>query len=270
MQRFIIRFSIMVQAIFFDIDGTLVSFRTHEIPQSTRKALKVLRNKGIKLFIATGRPETLMKEAIGDLEFDGFIILNGAHCFTADHRLIHKTQIPADDIERLIKYYHEHPENPFVFVHDDQWFITHINEAVNQVTELIQIELPPVYPVEHARGKEIIQMMGYFGKEADEEIFGKVLLHCEPMRWNPLFTDIISRGTSKSQGIDHVLEYFHIPLENTLAFGDGGNDIPMLEHAGIGVAMGNAAPEVQAAADYVTTSVDEDGILNALKHFGIL
>ena len=179
MQRFIIRFSIMVQAIFFDIDGTLVSFRTHEIPQSTRKALKELHSKGIKLFIATGRPETLMREAIGDLEFDGFIILNGAHCFTADHRLIHKTQIP------------------FVFVHDDQWFITHINEAVNQVTELIQIELPPVYPVEHARGKEIIQMMGYFGKEADEEIFGKVLLHCEPMRWNPLFTDIISRGTSK-------------------------------------------------------------------------
>lgn len=77
MQRFIIRFSIMVQAIFFDIDGTLVSFRTHEIPQSTRKALKELRSKGIKLFIATGRPETLMREAIGDLEFDGFIILNG-------------------------------------------------------------------------------------------------------------------------------------------------------------------------------------------------
>lgn len=199
MQRFIIRFSIMVQAIFFDIDGTLVSFRTHEIPQSTRKALKELRNKGIKLFIATGRPETLMREAIGDLEFDGFIILNGAHCFTADHRLIHKTQIPADDIERLIKYYHEHPENPFVFVHDDQWFITHINEAVNQVTELIQIELPPVYPVEHARGKEIIQMMGYFGKEADEEIFGKVLLHCEPMRWNPLFTDIIRAEPARAR-----------------------------------------------------------------------
>ena len=56
----------------------------------------------------------------------------------------------------------------------------------------------------------------------------------------------------------------------TMAFGDGGNDIPMLRHAGVGVAMGNAASEVQNAADYVTTSVDEDGILNALKHFGIL
>ena len=55
-----------------------------------------------------------------------------------------------------------------------------------------------------------------------------------------------------------------------MAFGDGGNDVPMLSHVGLGVAMGNASPEVQAAANYVTTSVDEDGIMNALKHFNIL
>lgn len=55
-----------------------------------------------------------------------------------------------------------------------------------------------------------------------------------------------------------------------MAFGDGGNDIPMLKHAGIGIAMGNAAPEIQAVADYVTTSVDENGILNALRHFKLL
>lgn len=93
------------------------------------------------------------------------------------------------------------------------------------------------------------------------------------MRANALvsaFADIIARGNSKSKGIDHVLEYYGIALKDTMAFGDGGNDIPMLGHAGIGVAMGNASDEVKAAADYVTTSVDEDGIMNALKHFGVL
>ena len=55
-----------------------------------------------------------------------------------------------------------------------------------------------------------------------------------------------------------------------MAFGDGGNDSGMLRHAGIGVAMGNANEEVKAAADYVTTSVDEDGIYKALKHFGVI
>ena len=55
-----------------------------------------------------------------------------------------------------------------------------------------------------------------------------------------------------------------------MAFGDGGNDIPMLRHAAVGVAMGNATKEVQAAADYTTGTVDEDGIVQALLHYGML
>ena len=88
--------------------------------------------------------------------------------------------------------------------------------------------------------------------------------------WYPLFADIIARGNSKSTGIDKVLAYFDIDLKDTMAFGDGGNDIPMLKHVATGIAMGNAEPHVKAVADYVTTSVDEDGIANALKHFGLI
>ena len=110
-----------------------------------------------------------------------------------------------------------------------------------------------------------------FGQtEADEEIFGKILTHCETMRWHPLFADIINKGTSKSRGIDEVIKHYGIKLEETMAFGDGGNDINMLEHAGIGVAMDNASDKVKAAADYITSSVDDNGIINALRHFNIL
>lgn len=260
----------MVKAIFFDIDGTLVSFNTHAVSTSTREALRLLREKGIKVFIATGRPKSLMMKAVGDLEFDGYITLNGAHCFTADHRDIHKACIPQEDIERLIGYHHHHPETPFVFVDEDGWFITHCNEAVKEVARLIEIDVPPVTSIETARGKEILQIMGYFKENEDQEIFSNVLTHCESMRWYPLFTDIITRGTSKSQGIDKVLQFYGISLEETMAFGDGGNDIPMLKHVNIGVAMGNASETVQAAADYVTASVDEEGIMHALQHFGIL
>lgn len=260
----------MVKAIFFDIDGTLVSFKTHTIPESARKALALLREKGIKVFIATGRPKVLMMKAVGGLDFDGYITLNGAYCFTAGHQDIYKGAIPEEDIERLIRFNKQHPELPFVFVHDDTWFITGVNDAVREVADLIKIDIPPVHPAEYARGKEILQVMGYFQAGEDGEVFSDVLKHCEPMRWYPLFADIIARGNSKSHGIDKVIEYYGIDLKDTMAFGDGGNDIPMLHHAGIGVAMGNAAPEVQNAADYVTSSVDEDGILNALKHFGIL
>ena len=68
----------------------------------------------------------------------------------------------------------------------------------------------------------------------------------------------------------HMLDYFGMDVSETMSFGDGGNDIPMLQYAHIGVAMGNATDNVKEIADYVTTSVDEDGIANALKHFGVI
>lgn len=107
----------MIKAIFFDIDGTLVSFRTHTVPESTRKALKRLRAQGIKLFIATGRPKLLI-DTLNDLEFDGYITLNGAYCFTADHHDIYKGSIPHSDIEQLVAYCRNH-DYPFVFVQDN-------------------------------------------------------------------------------------------------------------------------------------------------------
>ena len=260
----------MIKAIFFDIDGTLVSFRTHTIPPSTTEALEALRRKGIKTFINTGRPRIPMVKAVGHLEFDGYITLNGAHIFTADQTDIYKDCIPQSDIERLIGFHKLHPETPFVFVDKNGWVITHENADVREVATLVHENVPPIRPIEEARNKEVLQIIGYFPKEMDKDIFPDVLAHCTPMRWHPLFADIIPSGNSKSRGIDIVANHYGFRLEETMAFGDGGNDIPMLTHAGIGVAMGNAAPEVQASANYVTTSVDDDGILNALRHFQLL
>ena len=260
----------MIKAVFFDIDGTLVSFNTHTIPQSTLTAIESLRKKGIKVFIATGRPKHLMEDAVGYIPFDGYITLNGSHCFTADHRDIYKKCIPQEDVNRLIAYIEKHPEHAFVFVHDDTWFITSITPSVEEVARMIEINPPAILPAECARGKEVLQIMGYFDEKYDKNIFGPVLKYCTPMRWFPLFTDIIAEGTNKSLGIDRVLNHYNIPLKDTMAFGDGGNDIPMLKHVGTGIAMGNAAPAVQEAADYVTSSVDDDGILRALQHFNIV
>ena len=85
-----------------------------------------------------------------------------------------------------------------------------------------------------------------------------------------LFADITAKGDTKQKGIDEIIRYFDIRLEDTMAFGDGGNDISMLRHAAIGVAMGQAEKDVKAAADYVTAPIDEDGISKAMKHFGII
>ncbi|MGL4852161.1 MAG: Cof-type HAD-IIB family hydrolase [Phocaeicola sp.] len=258
----------MVKAIFFDIDGTLVSFKTHQIPTSTLTALKELRQRGIKLFIATGRPWSLINN-LGDLEFDAYITVNGGHCFTAAQEDIYKCPVPTEDMENLIRYEKENP-TAFVAVYDNQLVVNRVNERVEQISNLIKIPTPHMAPLEEARGKEVLQLMGYFTSDEENDIFKEVLPNCEPMRWHPLFTDIVARGNSKSNGIDKVLHHFQLNLEECMAFGDGGNDIPMLKHVPNSVAMGNASDEVKAAAKHVTTAVDEDGIATALKKFGLI
>ena len=86
-------------------------------------------------------------------------------------------------------------------------------------------------------------------------------------RWHPAFVDVTAKGNTKQKGIDEIIRHFGIRLEDTIAFGDGGNDISMLRHAGIGIAMGNAADHVKAAADYVTDTVDNDGIAKAIEQW---
>ena len=89
-------------------------------------------------------------------------------------------------------------------------------------------------------------------------------------RWFPSFFDMNTKGLSKADGIAAVIERFSITADEVMAFGDGGNDSEMLKYAGTGIAMGNADDTARSAADYVTLTVDQDGISHALRHFGLL
>ena len=84
------------------------------------------------------------------------------------------------------------------------------------------------------------------------------------MRWSPDFADILPEGGGKPNGLAAMLKHFGWTRDEAIAFGDGGNDVAMLEYAGIGVAMGNAAPEIAAAADVRTACNDEDGVAKAI------
>lgn len=92
----------MIRALFFDIDGTLVSFETHSIPHSTVQALQIAKAKGIRIFISTGRPYALINnlDAIKHL-IDGYITANGAYCFVGE-KPVSCTPIPANEVEWII------------------------------------------------------------------------------------------------------------------------------------------------------------------------
>ena len=92
----------------------------------------------------------------------------------------------------------------------------------------------------------------------------------EPVELIMMSTKLYSSMNAVSKRVTVTAAHFGFANGETMAFGDGGNDVAMLRAAGAGVAMGNACDEALAAADYVTASVDDDGIRRALEHFGVI
>lgn len=261
----------MIKALFFDIDGTLVSFNTHHIPSSTLDAIKAAHQKGIKIFIATGRPKILINN-LSELQeanlIDGYITMNGAYCFVGEE-VIYKNAIFPEEVKAMSDFCEQHG-NACIFVEEHAISVCQPNELVKKIFyDFLHVDTIPTTTFEEATKKEIIQLTPFITEEEEKEVAASIP-NCEIGRWYPAFADITAKGVTKQIGIDQIISYFGIRLEETMAFGDGGNDISMLKHAGIGVAMGQANEDVKAAADYITTSVDEEGISRAMKHFGII
>ncbi|WP_281643716.1 Cof-type HAD-IIB family hydrolase [Bacteroides zoogleoformans] len=262
----------MTKALFLDIDGTLVSFKTHEIPLSAIEALTTAKAKGMRIFIATGRPRIVINNLSALQErnlIDGYITMNGAYCFAEDS-VIYKSPIPTAEVDVLTAFCHNR-NIPCILVEENDIYVNQPNGIVEEIFHG-QLKIAPIgarpYSGNHS-GQEIYQLTPFINTD-EERILLPALPNCEMGRWHPAFVDATAKGNTKQNGIDLIIRHFNIQREETMAFGDGGNDIGMLRHAGVGIAMGNAQEDVKAAADYVTSGVDDNGIANALKWFKII
>lgn len=257
----------MTKAIFFDIDGTLLSFTSHEISPATLEALHTLRKKGIRLFLATGRHRSMIRPVLDLFPFDGCITLNGQFCFCGDI-VLRNVPLDAADADYLAEVTSQ-GAFPCLFLEAEHTYMNFSSPKCDVFPQQLSIPLPPVEDPIRAKEHKLYQVVAFLTKE-EEHILTQHTRHLTPMRWHPDFIDVIADGGGKDSGMDALLEHFEISLEDTMAFGDGENDLPMLRHAAVGVAMGNASQLVKDEADYITASVDEDGIVQALAHFGLL
>ena len=256
-----------IKAVFFDIDGTLVSFKSHTVPESARRAIARLREQGVKVFIATGR---LMKHVaiVNDIEVDGYITVNGGYCITSAGEVIFESAFPRATVERVIDLSEQYGFDLNVMTHEDM-YVSSMGERVQKIASMINI-MPTVADVRAiAATQPVVQMCPYISRELEQEIM-PLLPDCVGSRWIETFMDLNVRGVDKSLGIQQVMSYYGLTMAEAMAFGDGGNDLPMVRDAAVGVAMGNACDELKAVADYITSSVDEDGVSRALEHFGLI
>lgn len=257
----------MIKAIFFDADGTLVSFRTHTISQSTLADLHALRAKGVKLFLSTGRHQCMISPVQALFSFDGYVTLSGQYCFCGD-QVIHRNPMDHAAVEELVS---AAGTSAFscIFLEGKEIYINCANEYTRRFMNDLSIDMPPVQDPRRALEGDLYQAVTFLDKEHEHLLFSRAP-HLKTTRWHPHFLDVIPATGGKDKGMQAMLAHFGLTREESMAFGDGENDLSMLVYAGIGVAMGSASDYVKQRADFTTASVDEDGISLALRHFGLL
>lgn len=257
-----------IQAAFFDIDGTLLPFGAEALPASTVDALARLRKNGVKTFIATGRPPVHLPylHALDGIPFDGYVTMNGQYCYLADGTLLYSQFIDKAALRTLLPYI-QAEELSVGFVGRDFCLFNLINDLSRDFARELQQGTGDV--AARIEADDIYQLSAFLPPEHEAE-FLRRCPGCLAVRWSPDFCDILPAGGGKPNGLAHTLAHLGLTREQAIAFGDGGNDVTMLQYAGIGVAMGNACAEAKAAADYITEDVTHDGLAHALEHFGLI
>lgn len=262
-----------IRAAFFDIDGTLTSFVTHSIPESTIEALHALQARGVRIFICTGRAPSHMGVVLDTMpvDFDGIVGMNGQYCFD-DHGFLESKSLDRDDVATITRWLDEHPDVVANYCEKDYVYFNQVTESMRATWRQLGKTAPEVHVDDpHARTPvhETFQISPYIDAALEAELIGRCR-NIAGVRWHPDFVDLIPADGGKPEGMKRFLRHYGLTAAQAIAFGDGGNDVTMLAYAGIGVAMGNASEPAKRAADYVTDDVDHDGIMNALRHFGVL
>lgn len=258
----------MIRALFLDVDGTLVSFSTHRVPDSARRALLRAHERGVRIFIATGRAVGNL-EIVAEVPYDGVVGLNGSDCVLRDGSPLVRHTIEAEDLERALALSDE-LQFPIAVEFDSGTFVNRLSPKVEQLARMVDMPVPQQTDLRELFAQETCCQLGFY---LDPELEKAVMEHLPRLtasRWCDLFADINVAGADKGTGITEVAARFGFAREEIMAFGDGGNDVPMLRAAGIGVAMGNACLEALQAADYITADIDDDGLAKALRHFGVI
>ncbi|MDO4500881.1 MAG: HAD family hydrolase [Erysipelotrichaceae bacterium] len=251
----------MIKVVFLDIDGTLLSHANKCVPESTIKALYKLKEKGIKIVAASGRHTSeLDRLPLQEVPFDHMILLNGQICIDASRKQLFS--YPIKDTEKLKKVFDE-KRIPIEFFEEKDFYINIVDDYAKKALNDISTPIPRI---DTYKNEPILQAVAYGPKQMQEEL-KKILTECHITNWHEEAVDIVNKGNNKAVGIKKYCEIMGIKQEETMAFGDNGNDIEMLKYVHIGVAMGNGTKEAKEAADYITDHIDEDGLAKAIEYF---
>ena len=277
-----------VKAVFFDIDGTLVNDRK-SVLKSTKEAIKIVKDQGVLVGVATGRGPFFVKDLMDDLDLDFAVTYNGQYIFNKE-RVLFASPIDKRSLRQVIAYAKKNRKEIAMGTRQDVIGSRIMSFGLSPLSQLVSRFVPKFLTrtVSHSFNRMVSKALPQ--KEDDlldliNQPIYQVLMLMTPeesnqaasefeylkfTRSNPFAADIINQGNSKLEGIRRVGKEYGFDLNQVMAFGDSDNDLEMLAGVGMSVAMGNGSSSVKEVAKHITTSNQEDGIHKALEHFGVL
>ena len=247
--------------VFFDIDGTLIDYKTGCISTSTRNAIRKLNEQGIRIVAATGRPLSMCKD-LEMLGIDTFITANGAYV-KYQNEVIYKSVLDNLVVTEIKQFAEQNGQALSFFTESLSMNGIQNSETLQALQQTLSLKQYPKID-EHIIEKEIY-LMCLYGDQHTIERYKHKFTNLTFQQWHPYIANVLQNEVSKSIAAKAVLQYFEYTPNEAVAFGDGENDIDLLQLAGCGIAMGNGNEKLKKIADFVTKNCDEDGIEYALK-----
>ena len=270
-----------IRLIALDLDGTLLNSEK-QLSQVNRAALERAADMGIHIVPTTGRFYGGMPYVIRALPFIRYVItINGAQCADlCEDKILYSAEIPWQQAVDIMTFLDGFPVLYDCYQRNDAWMTAAQKEHIDAVVSdphyrkmLHQLRKPVLDLKETLKARqEGAQKIQFFTDKPEVRVF---LMEELPRRFPdlcvsssmPQNVEINQKDANKGQALLALCAHLGLDRSQTLAFGDGLNDLSMLKQAGIGVAMENASDTVKAAADYITLSCDADGVAAGICKF---
>lgn len=273
--------------IFIDVDGTLLDYENN-LPESADYAIKEARKNGHKVYICTGRSEGEVYDYIWDIGLDGMIGGNGSYVKDGDTVVLDQ-HITAAQEKHVVDWLHARKLEFYLEANSGLYASENFEKRGDPVISEYcrrkgkenadQLKVKDIFP-EMIYGADLyrndINKVSFILDSYQDHLDSiEEFPDLKPGTWGgageiALFGDLGVKGITKSNAIDHLLKHLGADIEDTFAFGDAKVDIDMLQYCAVGIAMGSGGKECKAAADYVTSDVDDDGLYNAFVNFGLI